>query len=177
MEDRTESDNTGMEGGSLLIVVGAFLHIVAEDFGTWHVGIVHVDFVAVYLEEHVVAFEHVLEVHTVGLCEVFFSIKLVLVGRNLARVEETEEEREKVHLVAASLNRIVEGGVLVLREVEFTIDIASPRHIVRHGNSRWIHEAGTADGLLLLLLTRSACVVRSDARLLRLCGKAQREKQ
>ena len=81
--------------------------------------------------------------HAIALLEVLNTIKLILVGWNLASIEQLEEEGEEIHLSPLWLHWVVECCILVLSEVDGTVDVTSPTGVFRHIDSGGEHETCT----------------------------------
>ena len=60
----------------------------------------------------------------------------ILVDRNIIVLRQLEDIGEEVHLLALGLHRVVKTRILILREVDLTVDITTPHHILRHVDSR-----------------------------------------
>ena len=91
------------------------------------------------------------------------AVDIVAVGRDAAMVgtghDELEDVSEQVHLRADRLCGIVKRGVGVVAEVNLTIDVAPPDHVLVHpllGGERYLrphrHIVAVAGGLRFLLL-------------------------
>ena len=141
---RTECHDAAMISGGVLVVVGTLLHKVAEHVGRRDVGLIHLDAVAIDQVGNFLTVEHVLEVEAVALVEMLQTIQLILVGGNLTSIEQLEEEGKEVHAVALWLHGIVEGSVLVLGQVDGTVDVASPSGVFGHIHSGGEHQACAA---------------------------------
>ena len=87
------------------------------------------------------------------------TVDIVAIGGHTTMVgschDELEDEREKTHLRAQRLRRIVEGGIGIVGEVYLSVDIAAPHHILIHrllGRKRNLRPQRHVVAVRLLLL-------------------------
>ena len=143
MQHRTKRHDATMIGCRILVIVRTFLHIVAEHICRRNICLIHLDAVTIHFVEDALTIEHILEVHAIALLEILHTIQLIVVCRNLASVEQLEEQGEEVHLSTLWLYRIVKRSVLIFCEVDGTVDVTTPTGIFGHIYSSREHKACT----------------------------------
>ena len=91
----------------MLVVVAAFLDEIAEYFVGGYIDRFHLDIVAIYFEWNLITLKHIFEMHTIGSIEVLKTAGIVGLCRNLARVEQLEQQSEQIHTAFLWLYRVV----------------------------------------------------------------------
>ena len=105
-----------------------------------------------------VVVENCLYLHLSGVGVILVAVKTIFIYRDISKECELENIGEKIHLLAHWLHRIIECGVRLLAEVNLTVDIPAPHHVLGHVDRSGEHLAGTDSHLritraaLLLLL-------------------------
>ena len=86
------------------------------------------------------------------------AIRRILINGNIAVLCQFEDIGKEIHLLALRFHWIIETCILVLCQIDFAIDIASPYHFLRYiqgcreGNLGTYRHSGRGAFLLLLLL-------------------------
>ena len=126
-----------------LIIVGALLQIVELNLSRWDVAVFYTYLTIFLLILDFLVVEHGSNIYTRRISERLITIQAVLVNRNITIDSQLKDIGKQVDLTIHWLYRIIQSAIGILAQINLTIDIATPYHILWHVNSRGEHETGT----------------------------------
>ena len=127
-----------MEHSIGLIVIGALLEVVLSHLKRRDIAVVDLKFAVLFFIEDVTVIEDGLHLHLSLISKHIGTVvgNGVLVDWDITILCQLEDVGEKVHLLALRLHGVVKTSILVLRQVDLTVDITSPHNIFWHLDSR-----------------------------------------
>ena len=149
-----------MEGGGCLIVVGTLLQVIPFHLTRGDVAVINPDPTILRpLIVDMVVVDECLGAHTGGIGKHLVTVETILISPDLSGKHQLKQIGEEVHLRTHWLHRIIESCIGILVQVDLTVDISPPHHILRHRLCRGERDLGTGGErlairpLLLCLLT------------------------
>ena len=125
-----------MEGTRSLIVVGALLQVVSLHLAGRNIAVVETDALTIALVIDMIVIQELQRFDACRICEHLITVETVFVSIDTAVVLSTENELEQigeqVDLLTDRLYRIVQAGILLIGQIQLTIDITTPYYIFRH---------------------------------------------
>ena len=154
-----ESHDLHVEGGIGLIIIGTFLEVVLCNLGRGDVTVIDLQLTILFLIEDMAVVEQSLHLHLRLFLEHVSTIvgDGVLIDGYVAILCQFEDVGKEVHLLSFGHHRIIKTCILVFRQINLTVDVTTPYHVLWHINSRRERDLST-DGhgrrrvLCLLLL-------------------------
>ena len=139
-EHGAECRDTGLVDGRPLVEIDALLDIVAGDLCRGNIALWHSDLAVFFLIIDAVAFQQFLHISLVLDIERLVSVDLVVIHIDASREPEAEDEGEEVLLLAVWLHGVIQRSILVCQQIQLTVDVAPPHHILRHLCRRGEHQ-------------------------------------
>ena len=117
-----------------------------------------------------------LRIHPVGSGKTLITIHSVLEYGNLSRHHQPEDGGKEIHLIPLWLYWIIERSIGFAVEIQFTVDISSPNHVLIHRESSRKGDLRT-QGWSIAILLRRFLLCSSLPAGLRLCPDALHHSQ
>ena len=92
------------------------------------------------------------------------TVSRIFIDRDITILSQFEDIGKQINLLALRLYGVVESGILILREINLAVDVATPNHFLRHIEGRGErdlrpHAHARRGTLLLLLLLLLFCLL------------------
>ena len=142
-----------MERSCFLVIIRSLLHIVSLHFCWWNIAVInmHLPIISLLVVDMIIIYE-CFRSKTVSGRKVFITIHTILINRHSTRKHQFKDIGKEIHLTLCWLYRIIQGSIGIICEIEFTIDVSSPNHVLIHRDGCREIEFGTQGHIISIRL-------------------------